>query len=571
MTASKLWPLQVATVFLTCFYALSSVDTSVLRLTVYVATISVLVFLGTVKDFSLSLFLLLYPILLFEWTTGSSLVILNSLALAYISTQFTNKQNFSGKIISFSKFLFLPAIMTAILFIPRLISDTSMKLATLLNGYDNVSHSAVLKAIVQCKSYLSKCVNVNEPNLFLDEFRFTPQGWHAFFGAFLSSDDVTGSGLISTYILVCALSVFLAYTLLKKAYALVVLESSSTTTIQKYFRFGFTYLGVIPMMHFAGYPNYLLATICFVYGASLLKSNFFVGLGFLLISGAMYSIYFAPALVATIILSFRLKKVSYFFISQTMLGVPAISFVRNAFEGKQVSFLTIGNNQFIVVWITLALSLYLVIQRSYYKEYLELRISLYGFILIIIPLQILVISQGFLGGHYLLKLTLPALILSSIMFSESVFHKFLHKGEVSQSFSSFYARLTSPSLLLASFFIIWSTPLGIQMNLLSKFYVITHSSFLSSPLSNFAEEILLVKNTDSKNPLVSRSNYVLNELSDDPRFLGEDTYWYQSSQWILNLNSLWTSATQADLDNLYKKYGNSLPISVQSEKYKSGD
>jgi hypothetical protein len=445
-----------------------------------------------------------------------------------------------------------------------------MKLTTLLNGYDNVSHSAVLKAIVQCKSYLSKCPNVNEPNLFLDEFRFTPQGWHALFGAFLGKEDVTGSALLSTYIIVCALSVFLAYILLNKAYSLVILDSSRTTAIQKYFKFAFTYLGVIPMMHFAGYPNYLLATICFVYGTSLLRFNFFIGLGFLLVSGAMYSIYFAPALVMTLILSFRLKKISCLLISQTVLAIPAISFVRNAFEGKQIGFLTIGNNQFIIVWITLLISVYLVIQQSYYKDHMELRISLCGFILIIVPLQILVISQGSLGGHYLLKLTLPALILGSIMLSESIFYKFLQKKEVSHSFSSWYARLTSPSLLLVLVFIIWSTPLGIQMNLLSKFYVLTHSSFLSSPVSNFAEEILLVKNNNPKSPLVSRGNYILKELSDNPRFLGEGTYWYQSSQWILNLNSVWTSAQQRDLDKLYKKYGNSLPIRLQGEKYKSG-
>ena len=540
------------------------------RLTIYVVSITVLVFLGKVRDFYILLTLLLSPILFFEWSSSSWLNFLNSIALAYISSQFANKQNFTGRVLSLSKFLFFPAIVTTALFIPRLISDTSMRVTTHLNGYDNVSHTAVLKSIVLCKNYLSKCSSKNESNLFLDEFRFTPQGWHAFFGAFLSGKEVTGSALVSTYIFVCALSVFLAYTLLNKAYSLVILDSSSTRAIQKYFKFGFTYLGVIPMMHFAGYPNYLLATIFFVYGLSLLRFNFFVALGFLLLSGAMYSIYFAPALVVTLILSFRLKKISCLFVSQTMLGIPAFSFVRNAFEGKQIGFLTIGNNQFLVVWVTLLISLYLVIQRTYYKDYMELRTSLHGFLLIVVPLQILVISEGSLGGHYLLKLSLPALILGTVMLSESIFYKILEKGEISYSLNLWYARLTSPSLLLALCFIIWSIPLGIQVNLLSKFYVITHSSFLSSPISNYAEEILLVKNNDSRNALVSRGNYILEEISSNPRFLGETTYWYQSSQWILNLNSVWTSVQQANLDQLYRQYGNSLPTRLQSETYKNG-
>lgn len=443
--------------------------------------------------------------------------------------------------------------------------DTAARLRINLLSYDLVAHSYITRAIAICDSSIKNCSDTL-PNVANSDFvNGYPDAFHAFFASIYRNSLVgnTDEFLLSwNLILVSAYAIALSMILGGLNYIFNTSdlngdEVSDTLELKFFNPILLLMIGIAIVYTFnLGYLNFAFSislTCCSIF--ALIRNRRVISFCLLLVACEFWTfLYLLTPLIFLIILwKFIKNRKSVALILSITYFYFLSDFVILALNSTQAKAIELNGNR-VLEPVVVIFSGAMLIRYLHLRKQDGVALILRNY-LAAIGIQIflgwlfLFAFRGITGSYYIFK----AVIVFAVLQCLSVLYLaiFVKAHESNQNHTRFDRfkyfpktfQLSVTNLLygsVISLLLFWSIPTSV---------IVTIKSIAQSPLA------ILLTRLQTQDIYYQRSVLILDQerycTSQVPCVLLEPEYWYQSTQWINNLNLSWTDDIQNEIDSVY--------------------
>ncbi len=443
--------------------------------------------------------------------------------------------------------------------------DTAARLRVNLLSYDLVAHSYITRAIAICDSSIKNCSD-NLPNVAKSDFvNGYPDAFHIFFASIYRNSLVgnTDEFLLSwNLILVSAYAIALSMILGGLNYMfnnsdLKSEEENDTHKLNIFNPILLLMIGIAIVYTFnLGYINFAFSislTCCSIF--ALIRDRRIISFCLLIVACEFWTFMYllTPLIFIIILWKFTKKRKSVALILAITYFYFLTEFIMLALNSTQAKAIELNGNRVlepIVVMFSGAILIRYLHLRKQDGVALILRNYLAAIgIQIFLGWLFLLVFRGITGSYYIFK----AVIVFAVIQCLSVLYlAILVKAHKSNQNHSRFDRLkyfpknfnlSVTNLLygsVISLLLFWSIPTSV---------IVTIKSIAQSPFA------ILATRLQTQDIYYQRSVLILDQekycTTQVPCVLLEPEYWYQSTQWINNLNLSWTDEIQSEIDSVY--------------------
>jgi hypothetical protein len=512
-----------------------------------------------------------------------SFILVIFICLAYLSgfKSRLHKHRQNSKAFSWEE---IALITASIFYAGSSLFGTAMdRLTLMLRSYDLVSHSYILRGLAYCQKLLIVCANDSgfPNNIYVNTY---PSAYHEIFSLFFGPALKNNATFLATFGFIIfatfLLTNWILYFSMKSLIFGILLPSNieSRKIINKYCRLSM-FIGVCTFtsyFFYMGYLNYILAIAFIILSINLMQlKRINLGLITLLLACEMWTFLFPAVFFFAALNISKLKYTKRNFASALIGAFIAYSFFAyTVLSSAQHTATLLSSKHWPEVFLSLIIGIWVYLKYRKITQEDQLVNAIVSFTAFITLYQCYVISHGDLGNYFLHKTSMCLLLLESIFllrwaYTVEISHKksrafqkrisskkrrndvekrktLINKSGISKSGPSENIKAKVFVLALVLGVLLMNAPSEIPLVGLVQNKIGYHSPTLTAARNWFPRESSQLQSKS----ILEMSHFL---KRGTPVIFAENIYWYQSTQWINNLNMSWTTNTQRTIDSLYKK------------------